>query len=95
MKKPVVNRDFMRRQIAFRRLLLDGQGNLTRDGRVIAAYVRRLLGAAPGQHLTKLTPGGGIDPVATVAAAQRREAWDALVRLVNLDAYTVSNIEED
>ncbi|MCA3186952.1 MAG: hypothetical protein IOC96_13750 [Rhodobacter sp.] len=96
MKKPVgVNRDFVRRQLAFRQLLLDGNGNPTRNGRIAIATLRRLLGAGPGQHITKLVPGGAIDPVATVAAAQRREAWDALVRLVNLDAYTVTNIEED
>ena len=93
--KVKVSRDFARRQLAFRQVLLDGEGNLTRNGRVVVAHMRRLLGAAPGQHITKYTLSREIDPVATVAAAQRREAWDALVRLVNLDAYTVSNIEED
>lgn len=89
-----VSRAFVRRQLAFRRLLLDANGNLSRDGRVVVAELRRLLGAGPGQHLTKFGPTG-VDPVATVAAAQRREVWDSLVRLVNLDAYTVANIDED
>lgn len=86
---------FARQQIAFRRLLLTANGTPSRDGRVIIAAVRRLLGAGPRDHLTKFTAQGAIDPTATVAAAQRREVWDQLVKLINLDAYTVANIEDE
>jgi hypothetical protein len=36
-----------------------------------------------------------IDPVATAAAVSRREVYDHLRRLLNLDDYTDVNLRED
>lgn len=85
---------YFRRKLALRRLLLDANGNLNRDGRTLAAWMRRLCGAARGQKLIVRGPDG-IDPVETVAVAARREVWDEIVEMLNLDQYEITNIRED
>jgi hypothetical protein len=83
---------FLRRQIAARRLFLDGRGKLNRDAQTLAVYFRRL---TAGGQLTHFDNEGRIDPVATVAAAQRREVWDAIVRLLNLEPYETENLRDE
>lgn len=92
--RDAVKERYFRRKLALRRLLLDKEGHLTPDGRVLAAWMRRLCGAARGQRLIVRGPDG-IDPVETVAVAARRELWDDIIEMLNLDHYEVTNIRED
>ncbi len=86
---------FARRQLAVRRLLLDGRGQLNPDARVAVGAFRRACHAAPNQHLTVILPNGSVDPIGTACAAARREVWDHFVKLLNLDDYTVANLKDE
>lgn len=86
---------FSRRQLAVRRLLLDGRGQLSPDARVAVGAFKRACHAAGNQGLTVLMPNGAVDPVGTVARAARREIWDHFVKLLNLDDYTVENLRDE
>jgi hypothetical protein len=88
-----VNDKFLRRQIAARRLFLSGDGKLNPDARKLAAYMARLCHAKG--RIVVHGADGKIDPVATTAAAARREVWDDLVRLLNLDPYEIANLKDD
>ena len=85
---------YFRRKLALRRLLLGPDGHLTRDGRTLAAWMKRLCWASRGQKLI-YRGTEGIDPVETVAIAARREVWDEIVEMLNLDQYETTNIQED
>lgn len=82
---------YRRKQVAIRRLLLDGRGNLNRDGRVLAVELKRLTGGT----ITKYGRDGAVDPVATAAAASRREVWDHFVKLLHLEPYEAANLREE
>ncbi len=82
---------FRRRQIAIRQLLLDGRGHLNPNARVLAAELKKLCFT----HMTKFDSNGAVDPVATVAAAQRREVWDHFVRLLHLEPYEAVNLRQE
>lgn len=86
---------FHKRQLAARRLLLDSKGKLNRNAVPLAVMLRSLCAAAPTQALTQYDAQGRIDPIATAAAAQRREIWDAFVKLLNLDQYEAVNLQEE
>lgn len=91
---PVPTR-YKRKQIAIRRLLLDGKGNLNPDARVIVADLRAFC-QADGRPVIKYSPvSGAVDPVATAAAVARREVYDRLRRMLNLDDYTDINLRDD
>lgn len=85
---------YFRRQVAIRRLLTK-DGELTPDGRTLALLLRRLCYAAPNQTIVALDNTGRVDETATVARAARRELWDKLVTLLNLDHYQITNLSED
>lgn len=82
---------YRKKQIAIRRLLLDARGHLNRDGRVLAAELKKITAGS----LTQYDRNGAVDPVATVAAAQRREVWDHFVKLLHLEPYEVANLREE
>lgn len=82
---------FRNKQIAIRRLLLDGRGHLNRDARVLAVELKKLCGGS----LTQYDRNGAVDPIATAAAAQRREVWDHFVRLLHLEPYEAANLREE
>ena len=86
----------LRRQLAVRRLFLR-DGVLTNDARIFLFLMKRACHATRGTRLVGMDDTGKIDPIATVAAAARRELFDEFVQLLNLDDYTVTNItrEED
>lgn len=84
-------RGFRDKQIAVRRLLLDGQGRLNRDARTLAIEFRKLTGGP----ITQYDRNGAVDPIATAAAAQRREVWDHFVRLLHLEPYEAANLREE
>lgn len=85
---------FSRRQLALRRLLLDGQGNLKPDARVALFVFKRACHAGRGTRLTVIGPNG-VDPIGTVAAAARRELWDDFTTLLNLDDYQAVNLRDE
>lgn len=85
------------RQIAIRRLLLDARGKLNPDARVLAVELRKLCGpsaAVSFSSLLQYDKDGAVDPIATVAAATRREVWDHFVRLLHLEPYEAANVSE-
>ena len=82
---------YRRKQIAIRRLLLNQKGQLNPDARVLAVELKKLCGGS----LTQYDRTGALDPVATAAAAQRREVWDHFVRLLHLEPYEAANLREE
>ena len=82
---------YRRKQIAIRRLLLNQKGQLNPDARVLAVELKKLCGGA----LTQYDRAGAVDPVATAAAAQRREIWDHFVRLLHLEPYEAANLRAE
>jgi hypothetical protein len=86
---------YKRKQIALRRILLDGKGRLNQDARVIVADLRAFC-QADGRPVLKYSPiSGSVDPVATAAAVARREVYDRFRRMLNLDDYTEINLRDD
>jgi len=86
-----VSTRFRNKQIAIRRLLLDGRGHLNRDARVLAVELKKLCGGS----LTQYDRNGAVDPIATAAAAQRRDVWDHFVKLLHLEPYEAANLREE
>ena len=85
---------YSRRQLAIRRLLLDGRGGLNADARILVADFRRFCHA--DRELLKYSPVSGmVDPVATAAAAARREVFDRYFRLLMLDAQAVYSAKDE
>lgn len=82
---------FRNKQIAIRRLLLDGRGHLNPGARVLAVELKKLCGGS----LTQYDRNGAVDPIATAAAAQRREVWDHFVKLLHLEPYEAANLREE
>ena len=82
---------YRRKQIAIRRLQLNQKGQLNPDARVLAVELKKLCGGA----LTQYDRAGAVDPVATAAAAQRREIWDHLGRRLHLEPYEAANLREE
>lgn len=82
---------YRRRQIAIRRLLLDPRGKLNRDARVLAVELKKLCGGT----ITQYDRNGAVDPIATAAAAQRREVWDHFLNLLHLEPFEAANLREE
>lgn len=83
------------KQIALRRLLLDGRGELNNEARILVADMRAFC-QADGRPVIKYSPQTGvIDPVATAVAAARREVYDRYRRMLNLDDYVDINLRDD
>jgi hypothetical protein len=82
---------YRRKQLAIRRLLLDQNGKLNPGARALAAELKKLCGG----KLTQYDGRGAIDPIATAAAAQRREVWDHFVRLLHLEPFEAVNLREE
>ena len=85
--------NFRDQQVALRRMCLDGKGGLSRDARLIAIMLKRYC-RADRSSLMYSPQTGSIDPVATAAAVARREVYDHLRRLLNLDDYSEVNLRE-
>lgn len=86
------------KQVSIRRLLLDKRGHLNADGRVLAVELRKLCAPAPTVAFSSLMQydrNGAIDPIATAAAAARREVWDHFVKLLHLEPYEAANLREE
>lgn len=85
---------FRDRQIAVRRLCLDAKGNLNRDAKLLAVHLKRICHGGRS-HLVYSPVNGSIDPIATAAAAAKREVWEEIRRLLNLDDYADVNLREE
>lgn len=84
-----------RRQLAIRRMLLDGRGELTADARVLVADMRTFC-YADGKPAIKFSPQTGtVDPIATACAVARREVFDRYMRLLLVDRIVIENISGD
>ena len=81
------------RQLAARRLFFDGRHGLNRDALVLLSAFKAQ-GHVGGPLIVK-DATGAIDMNATLAAAARREVWDYLKRLLNLDDYQETNIRDE
>ena len=87
---------YARKQIAIRKLLLDEKGGIRRDARPLIADFRRFCQAGPKATLVKYSPDrGGIDPIATVVAATRREIWDRYFSMLMIDPQEIADTRED
>jgi hypothetical protein len=84
----------LRRQLAVRRLFLK-EGSPSRDARIFIWLMKRACHATRGTRLVVIGGDGQVDPIATAAAASRRELFDEFVQLLNLDDYTVTNITHE
>lgn len=79
---------YARRQLALRRLLLDGKGQLSRDACALVADFRNFChGDKPLLQYSSVS--GAIDPTATVAAAARREVFDRYVKMLHVEIPTI------
>lgn len=90
----MTDQPFSKRQVAIRRLCLNARGELNPDARRVAAHLKFLCHGPATGRLVRFSPSGEVDPVATVAAAARREVWDELVKLLNLDPYQTTNLQD-
>lgn len=84
-----------RKQLAIRRLLLDGKGNLNRDAQILVVDMKRFCYADGKPTLLHNTQTGGIDPYASVAAAARREVFDHLARMLMVDYAEILNAKDE
>lgn len=83
---------YRRKQLAVRRLLLDARGNLNRDGKVLAAELRRVCNPS---SVLKYDRNGAVDPIGTAAAAATRDVLDHFVKLLHLEPYEAVNLREE
>lgn len=89
---------YRKKQIAIRRLMLNAKGQLNPDAKVLAVELRKLCGPTPSvafSGLMQYDRTGAVDPIATAAAATRREVWDHFVKLLHLEPYEAANLREE
>lgn len=84
---------YARKQVAARRLFLDGRGQLNPDARVLAADLKKFC-KVDGPQIA-YDGEGKVDPVATACMAARREVWNRLQAWLHLDVNTVVNLREN
>lgn len=86
---------FARKQVALRQLCLDGRGQLNPNARRILADLRRFCKADNTAGLQYSPASGMVDPIATAAAAARREVFDRYARMLLLDQQTIVNLIDE
>lgn len=86
---------FSRKQLAIRRLLLDGKGHLNRDARVLVQDFRRFCKADGSPQIIYSPQSGNIDSNATLVVAARREVFDRYIRMLLLDVGELTNLREE
>lgn len=80
--------------MAARRLFLGPDGRLNPDASVLAADLKRFCKVG-GAGVAYSPVSGSVDPVATVAMAARREVWDRILNLLNLEPHEVVNLRDN
>lgn len=83
------------RQQALRQMCYGPDGGLTKNARLIAAYLRKECNGdgRDGPPLVRET--GQIDPIATGVQIGRRQIFDIMARMLSLDLGTIHNLKED
>lgn len=81
---------------AIQRMVIGGDGKLTRDARLVMADLRRFCHAGGNDgEMFGARGATGYCPIHLARAAGRREVFDRLVKLMNLDAQTVTTLREE
>jgi len=86
---------FSRKQLAIRRLLLDGRGHLNADARILVQDMRKFCRADGSAQVIFSPVSGSIDVNATLVAAARREVFERYVRMLLLDVGELVNLREE
>lgn len=83
------------RQQALRAMCIGPDGQLTKNARLILAYLRKECNGDGryGPPVSQIT--GTIDPLAMARAAGRREIFDLLTRMLSVTLEERHNLEED
>lgn len=82
------------RQQAIRAICYGPDGGLSKNARLIAAYLSRECNGK-GQFSPPMTNAGGYDPIAIGIAIGRRQVFDLLARMLNIDLKERSELSED
>lgn len=86
-------RRILNRKQAYRRLFQDASGNLSRDGELVLADLRRFCRATSTTvHVSPISKS--IDPLAMAMAEGRREVWMRIMAHLHLDEKQVFNLQE-
>jgi hypothetical protein len=83
------------RQQALRQMCYGPDGGLTKNARLIAAYLRKECNGDGREGPPLVRETGQIDPVAMGVQLGRRQVFDILARMLNLDLETIHNLKED
>lgn len=83
------------RQQALRQMCYGPAGGLTKNARLIAAYLRKECNGDGREGPPLVRETGQIDPVAMGVQLGRRQVFDILARMLNLDLETIHNLKED
>ena len=82
------------RQQALRAMCCDKNGQLTKNGKVVLAYLRDFCGADGRGNSFPVDRNGALDPLAMARAAGRREVYDLLVKMMTMKLEDRHNLED-
>ena len=83
----------LNRKAAYRRTFMDASGNISRDGEIVLADLRKFCRA--NSTTVIVSPiSKSIDPLAMAMAEGRREVWLRLIAHLHIDEKQVFNLEE-
>ncbi len=86
-------RRILNRKQAYRRVFMDASGNISRDGELVLADLRRFCRATSTTvHVSPISKQ--IDPLAMAMAEGRREVWMRVMAHLHLDEKQVFNLQE-
>ena len=82
------------RQQALRAMCCNSSGELTKNGKVVLAYLRDFCGADGRGNPFPIDRNGALDPLGMARAAGRREVFDLLVRMMTMKLEDRHNLED-
>lgn len=82
------------RQQALRAMCCDSKGHLTKNGKVVLAYLRDFCAADGRGNSFPRDATGALDPLGMARAAGRREVYDLLVHMLNVKLEDRHNLED-
>ena len=83
----------LNRKAAYRRTFMDASGNISRDGEIVLADLRKFCRA--NSSTVMVSPiSKSIDPIAMGMAEGRREVWLRLMAHLHIDEKQVFNLQE-
>lgn len=92
MIRAAVNRIFGRKR-AYRRVFLDGDGNIGPDAEIVLADLKRFCRALSSTVVVSPV-SKSIDPLAMAMAEGRREVWNRLMAHLHIDDKVITRLEE-